>query len=145
MSSDGIELPALRCRSASATGRRRGKGADAGGPYAPGVAAARGAQPDSCTPRSGGGGGAVGGTRFVNEFRARCMESYHVLKQRTQQQRLSKLEELLAERYLEGCQVTTDAQARNVQDQIDQLHAAAPLADRAGGPGGGSGAGVLAP
>jgi hypothetical protein len=47
----------------------------------------------------------VGGTRLVNELRAKCMEQYHLLKLKAQHQRLTQLEELLVEGYLEGCQV----------------------------------------
>ena len=49
----------------------------------------------------------VGGTRTVNRLRDRCLEEYHLMRQKATQQRLTREEELLAEAYLEGYQVCT--------------------------------------
>jgi hypothetical protein len=105
------------CRSAS-LGKRRGRTADATAPYA----SARGVLANGASTSAA----AINSTRYVTEFRAHCMENYQLVQQRAQNQRLSKQEELLAERYLEGCQVGTEAEARSVQEQVDSLRSAAP-------------------
>ena len=67
----------------------------------------------------------------MNELRAACVEQYHLLRQKASQQRLTKQEELLAETYLEGSQVTTQEQVQAISRHLNSLQALAAPAPAA--------------